>query len=56
VTRLGEGFLWAVLFGSLFFSGKNVVSINFEKPSWATLWGIFSQTHLVTLTRANPVK
>jgi hypothetical protein len=54
---LGDCFLWAVFleitegahtFG-LLFSTEKVMSSYLETTGWATLWAIFSQTHLVAL-------
>jgi hypothetical protein len=41
----------AQFFGPLIFQGYIKMCINFDtqKPAWATIWAIFSQTHPVTL-------
>jgi hypothetical protein len=57
---LGDCLLWAVflipkvshIWATLFSHGKFCAVCNLDsKMDWATLWAIFSQTHLVTLLR-----
>jgi hypothetical protein len=58
---VGDSFLWAVFLitevaqnlGLLTSTEKRSVLI-LTKMGWATFWAKFSQTHLVTLSAANP--